>query len=159
MNCSNSLCESLIPVGRKYCSRSCAAIVNNKKPKKKTSVTTVCKLNDCEEKVSNRSRFCAEHKGWKGFIAANPTKDSIYKDKGSTRGADLIRQYARKYFIDLGTPLVCAICHYDIHVEICHLKGIAEFDGQATLQEINSRNNLVSLCRNHHWELDQNLIK
>lgn len=35
-----------------------------------------------------------------------------------------------------------------------NLKPISEFQDSATIAEINHENNLLCLCRNCHWELD-----
>jgi predicted HNH restriction endonuclease len=39
-----------------------------------------------------------------------------------------------------------------IDVEICHIKGIAEFSQNSLISEVNALSNLVALCKNHHWE-------
>ena len=48
----------------------------------------------------------------------------------------------------------CAKCGYDKHVELCHIKDIANFDDDSLLSEVNSRNNIIQLCPNCHWEFD-----
>ena len=53
----------------------------------------------------------------------------------------------------------CAVCGYSIHVELCHKKPISEFKDKALLSEINAEENLVYLCRNHHWEFDNGYLK
>lgn len=45
-------------------------------------------------------------------------------------------------------------CGYSKHVEVCHIKPIASFDDNATIAEINSKENLVCMCPNCHWEFD-----
>ena len=42
---------------------------------------------------------------------------------------------------------------------ICHIKPVAEFDDDATLEEINARENLIALCPNCHRELDDWLLQ
>lgn len=39
---------------------------------------------------------------------------------------------------------------YDKHIEIAHIKSVAEFDDSVTIAEINSIDNLIALCPNHH---------
>ena len=53
---------------------------------------------------------------------------------------------------------VCKICGYSTYIEVCHIKPLKDFDMTATLNEINSENNTVCLCPNHHKELDLGLI-
>ena len=45
------------------------------------------------------------------------------------------------------------------HVELCHIKPIASFKDSALLSEVNSKNNIVQLCPNCHWELDHGILK
>ena len=48
----------------------------------------------------------------------------------------------------------CEKCGYDKHFEICHKKAISSFPDDALISVVNDLNNLVSLCPNCHWELD-----
>lgn len=50
--------------------------------------------------------------------------------------------------------LVCAKCGYDKHVEVCHVKPISSFDKSTPLGVVNSKENLLLLCPNCHWEHD-----
>ena len=54
--------------------------------------------------------------------------------------------------------LPCAACSYDKHTEIAHIKDISLFPNRATLWEVNHPANLIPLCRNHHFELDNGLL-
>lgn len=65
-----------------------------------------------------------------------------------------IRQHSRYWYIKSGRPLACAICDYNKHVEICHIKDVQDFPQNAKITTINEPENLVALCRNHHWEFD-----
>ena len=53
----------------------------------------------------------------------------------------------------------CKVCSYSAHVEVCHIKGISEFPKETLLSEVNNLDNLIYLCPNHHWELDNGLLK
>jgi hypothetical protein len=57
------------------------------------------------------------------------------------------------------TKLSCANCNYELHVELCHIKPLSSFNGSATLAEVNSKENVIQLCRNCHWELDNGFLK
>lgn len=48
----------------------------------------------------------------------------------------------------------CQKCGYTKHVEVCHKKSISSFDKKTLLTEINSKDNLLFLCPNCHWEHD-----
>ena len=88
------------------------------------------------------------------------TKGELFKDRKtwqSARGA--IRKIAWKTYMDNNPSPSCTVCGYDKHVEVAHIKPVAEFDDSATVKEINSIDNLVGLCPNHHWEYDHGLLK
>jgi 5-methylcytosine-specific restriction endonuclease McrA len=68
-----------------------------------------------------------------------------------------IRNVARYHNQDL-CKSSCAICGYDKHVEIDHIKPISSFAPDALLIDVNSRKNLIQLCRNCHWERQNGLI-
>ena len=70
-----------------------------------------------------------------------------------------INRHARKTYESSGKPKVCKVCGYSLHVEICHIKDVKDFPGSALISEINHIDNLVTLCRNHHWEFDHGHIK
>jgi hypothetical protein len=73
-----------------------------------------------------------------------------------------IRKAARKTLEESSVEKVCAYCHnneYDQILEVHHIKGILEFDKTCTIGEINSIENLVWLCPNHHRMLELGLIK
>lgn len=51
----------------------------------------------------------------------------------------------------------CEKCKYNLHVETAHIKGISTFPLTALISEINSETNLMLLCPNCHWELDNTI--
>ncbi len=55
--------------------------------------------------------------------------------------------------------LPCAICKYDKHVELAHIKPVSSFSGDAKLSEVNDIKNIIQLCRNCHWEFDNGHIE
>lgn len=52
----------------------------------------------------------------------------------------------------------CAVCGYDNHVEVAHIKAVSSFPDTATIKEINAPDNVIGLCPNHHWEFDNGLL-
>lgn len=52
----------------------------------------------------------------------------------------------------------CENCGYAKHVEICHIKPVAEFPDTAFISEINQPTNLIALCPNCHWEFDNGYL-
>lgn len=95
----------------------------------------------------------------KPSISMTWTKGEVYarrKNYQSYRSA--IRQDAYNTYIKSGYSMHCLICGYSHHVEIAHIKPVSSFNEESTFAEINSIENLVGLCPNHHWEFDNGLI-
>src|SRR5439155_15038422 len=69
-----------------------------------------------------------------------------------------IRQFARARYLRSDLPKRCIICGYDKHFEVCHKKPINSFSSNTLLSEVNSLDNLIALCPNHHWEFDKGLL-
>lgn len=70
-----------------------------------------------------------------------------------------VRRLAELIYKNSGKECKCAVCGYSNHIEVAHIKAISEFDDSVTIAEINSINNLVALCPNHHWEYDNRILK
>ena len=49
----------------------------------------------------------------------------------------------------------CAICGFSEYVEACHIKAISSFPLDTKVREVNSLDNLVYLCPNHHILFDR----
>jgi hypothetical protein len=147
--------------GKVFCSRSCAATYNNTKHPKRT-LTKKCIL--CDNLIPSNLKYCkvcAEnnydtHGGprKKGIQYTDElTIEHVVKRTGSNR-YDRVRAHAhRKYKDELNKP-VCNACSYDKHVEICHKRPISDFPKTTTLKEVNSKENILFLCPNCHWEYD-----
>ena len=82
---------------------------------------------------------------------------NIRKNYQSYRSS--IRKLAEKVYKDSGREFKCAICGYDKHIEIAHIKAVSDFPDDASIAEINNINNLIGLCPNHHWEFDNGILK
>lgn len=155
--CKN--CDKLI-IGDKrnnYCSQSCAAIINNKKYPKKKLIDKYCKK--CNQKINRLSHkdkriLCTNCNNIKYDINNNKTYNDL-KNKRIYQKNSRIRNLARQYYKKSGYPMICLVCKYNKHVEICHYKGISEHSNNSKISEINKISNLIPLCRNHHWELDK----
>lgn len=70
-----------------------------------------------------------------------------------------IRDHAKRVMREELKNAVCARCGYSNHVEICHLKPIRDFDPDDLLIKVNEKSNLVLLCPNCHWELDNHFLE
>jgi hypothetical protein len=63
-----------------------------------------------------------------------------------------IRQHAK--WVMRESVKKCGKCDLTSPLERCHVKDVCLFPDSATLREVNARENLVYLCRNHHYEFD-----
>lgn len=142
---------------RKYCSRSCAAITTNKERKRDKSPR---KCKRCGKIIPEGLRLrackdCHQREKIKGY------KLEEHRDrcKGYQSSRSSIQNHARHIYLGSKRQRVCFVCGYDRHVEICHVRAIAKFSGATKIEAVNAIENLVTLCPNHHWELDHGLIE
>lgn len=152
----------------KFCSRSCSTSFNNRGVIR-NSKTKKCKIDGCENFIQQnpRSVFCEKHYKEIGYKKTSEYIKSItlgeYKERESLKGKHPswlysgLRALNRVWNKHLKKK-PCANCGYDKHVELCHIKAITDFDESALLGDINSEENNIQLCRNCHWELDNNLL-
>lgn len=129
----------------KFCSRSCSASETNKKPKRKAN-KKVCL--ECGVSVPNRRLKCDDCLKPKDISL----EEAIYTKHHRSSAYALVRSRARTSLKE--EAQVCEACGYDKHVEVCHVKPIADFPLSTMLSEINNRDNLKLLCPNCHWEFD-----
>lgn len=153
----------------KFCSRNCANShtqteeQNQKRRKKLTrrvrGKCSICGVDLFGYKI-NKCRKCYR------LSLMNISRERTIKEVAS-KHEDIkrkhiyqpIRNDARKILNKLLIEKKCSICGYSKHVEVCHKKGISEFDENSTLKEVNEVDNLVYLCPNHHWELDKGMLR
>jgi hypothetical protein len=162
IKCNNKNCNNIITrtshqlskTKKHFCSQSCAAIYNNKhNPKRK--LTKQCK--NCNNLIKSSFTYCSlcvkqgYHLRSKGFIEEKTLAEYQNKKLGSNNYRS-IRDHARK--ITSNKLQLCYICGYKKHVETCHIKDIHKFSPNTKIKKINHPSNLILLCRNHHWELD-----
>ena len=139
----------------KFCSRSCAAVYNNKRfPKRKKRRKYFCKI--CDLEVSYRQQYCKtcspNYKDWTTITIRE------CQNKRTYQLSSRIRDLARREYCKSKRPQNCIFCDYNKYFEVHHIKAIEEFDLDTPISEVNNINNLVALCPNHHWEVHHNLI-
>lgn len=89
----------------------------------------------------------------------NKTKGDLFSERKNWQSArTAIRKNATETYFANNAEHKCAICGYDKHIEVAHIKAVSDFDDTATIREINSITNLIGLCPNHHWEYDNGFI-
>ncbi len=145
-----------------FCSKSCAATFNNKKTKIKHGQNIIkeysCSQCDAifksDETNINKHITCSTACWQEAEMKTKFIKDSL---REGTNRYNLLRQNARSYSKYI-YPRHCMLCHYDKHIEVCHIKDLKDFDINLTAYEVNNKYNLIHLCPNCHWEFDHNLI-
>lgn len=141
--------------GNSFCSKSCAAIFNNKKYPKRHK-TKKCRI--CCRLIRSDATYCDVCYKRKHYLEEKTLAEATYKRKDNNRYA-AIRQSSRRNYLRSDLPKCCAECGYENHIEVCHIKDIAEFHPDTPVREINSLNNLIAFCPNHHWEFDNGYLE
>lgn len=139
----------------KFCSRSCAARYTNRFSPKRKIRAFYCQT--CGRPTTHRRKYCDAHQPNALKSYDDATIEDIRRYAKYQANA-LIRRLARRAYRVGRLPLHCSVCGYSKHVEICHIHAIEKFPEQTHLSEVNSLNNLVALCPNHHWEFDHGLL-
>jgi 5-methylcytosine-specific restriction endonuclease McrA len=68
-----------------------------------------------------------------------------------------IRGHARSVFKQKGVS-ACYLCAYTSHIDICHVIEIRSFNENTIISDVNKIENLIPLCKNCHWEFDNNKL-
>jgi 5-methylcytosine-specific restriction endonuclease McrA len=138
----------------KFCSSSCAASYNNTKHPKRTRKQHHCNL--CGSPLPKKRKLCDkclfERTDWTLKTVGQVRAEVPFQVNARVRNA------ARRVYAFSGKPRVCQKCGYGKHIEICHIIGISTFPDETPISEINRPENLVALCPNCHWELDNGLL-
>ena len=87
------------------------------------------------------------------------TKGELFENRKNWQSArTTIQRMARAIFKENNPNPSCQICGYNKHIEVAHIKAVSEFSDDTLLTTINSIDNLIGLCPNHHWEYDNNML-
>lgn len=158
MICLNCKQETINP---KFCCRSCAASYNNRAYPKRQQTEKFCKRcrlslgvfssNLRERRICDNCRLRKQHPN-----ANTQTKGELRGQGNANRGGryPYIRILSRKAYKASGRPMVCFVCGYSLHVDICHIRDVKDYPDDALVADINALTNLIALCKNHHWEFD-----
>jgi len=141
----------------KFCSRRCAAKINNKVPKKKrTSSPYFCET--CEVPITYGRKYCPDPSCLPTYVDWENTTMGETREKRKYQVNSRARAIARRAYFRYGKPRCCLLCGYDKHFDVCHVKAISDFPDTASVAETIVPANLVALCKNHHWEFDHGLL-
>ena len=98
--------------------------------------------------------------GFKPKVVLDMTKRELFDLRKNWQSArSSIRKLAQQIYLENTETPRCEICGYSNHVEVAHKKAVSEIDGDSTIREINSIDNLIVLCPNHHWEYDNGILE
>ena len=147
-------CCGIETTNPKYCSRSCAATVSNRKSPKRPRLKHYCKHCGVEiPRASHKTRRTACDNCRGDIVDWTQVTYGETKAKRKYQIHSRVRDLARVAYKRSGKPLACEECGYDTHVVIHHKKPIGEHSDDTPIAEINSMENLMCLCPNHHWEI------
>lgn len=104
-----------------------------------------CTVSDLKEQIQELTIFELQ------------TKESVKNKHPSWINAE-IRNFCRSWNKDL-LNCSCQNCNYNKHVELCHIKAVSKFDKNTKIKIVNAPENILVLCRNCHWEFDNNILK
>lgn len=170
--CYNERC-GVITTKPKYCSQRCAVSQTNRErgrafraanpnPKRKYKAKKCIKAK-CENMATGPwAKYCDDHKEvrkeYKKRRHMHTRIKGLKRKRGYTKhGYMFLSRYLRgmaKNEFGYLRQYPCARCGYDKNCELCHIKEIKEFTENDKIKVINARENLVQLCRNCHWEMD-----
>jgi hypothetical protein len=146
-----------------FCSRKCSCAFGTEiRWKNYTTKTDKAKCEKCGLSCNYRSILCldcyCEQKinRCKNITLKQLKLKHLNKKMRYWYSAE-IRNFNRvwnKHLLDLP----CQVCDYKNHIELCHIKSVKSFNDNALLGEINSEENNLVLCPNHHWEFDNGIL-
>lgn len=138
----------------KFCSKSCSAKVTNRYSRKRRKEGS-CATCRCE--ISASHKYCAPCRSLARGIQHKTTLGELRR-KLSWRNFHVSnREMSRSNYEKSGRAKVC-VCGYSLHVDICHIRPISDFADETLLSVVNGVENLVALCKNCHWELDNGFL-
>lgn len=158
-------------LGIVFCSRACVARFawgpnGSRKPRPRSGPCNQCGATitfatRADQTVIRRKlcNACLAVFKSRGNPIAGRTKGDLFASRKNWQSArSAIRRHACLVFATSGRLPSCAVCGYDSHVQIAHIRPVSEFPNEAKVSEINALDNLAPLCPNHHWEFDNGLL-
>ena len=153
--------------GKQYCSHGCRAKYMNYKVLSKDRTCKGCGETYKQPPLSGRtSKYCFKCVEKNGYLTRSDKIDNMTIAEFITKnnlGNSKTKKYhsaIRRKCRDWNSSLIkeCQYCGYNKVVEYAHIKPVKDFPETATLGEVNSSDNILVLCPNHHAEFDRNLL-
>ena len=146
-----------------YCSRKCN-LVNANHIKYKDHKKTITTCVQCNCTIDNRSkkRLCLLCYTRQTRVKLENQTLADIKNKHKSRKflhwySSEIRNFNREWNKSL-LSLPCQVCGYSRKIHLAHIKPICSYPDTALLKEINSEQNNLVLCPNHHSEFDDGYL-
>jgi hypothetical protein len=156
MKCKNCNKETNNP---KFCSKSCSATFNNMGVRRHgNGMALLCKCGNKKSRASKQCKQCLTNEQRQDAYE-RPISFYLNQKSHSRFKHNRVRGWGKKVMEIWNIPKKCVVCGYDLHVECCHKTPISDFPVDTKMKVVNSEENLVYLCRNHHWEFDNNYLK
>ena len=128
---------------------------SEKEKEKQINPKKICCCGNVKDHNANICRKCFNEKELKKSL--NKTLEEYTHSQGRQKWSQ-VRKIAHKVMRYHNITKKCAICGFDIVVELCHIKAIKDFKPSDKMSEVNSKDNLIYLCPNHHAMLDKKLL-
>lgn len=161
-----------------YCTQSCAVLgqkgkekvelkcalcqkvfLRNKSDHKESRTGNYYCSLECSKKKKRTKKLKEKRANSHIRLNTSSKKDLFSRRKNWQSARSSISNGARKAYAASGEKKECYVCRYNLHYEIAHIKDVSDFHPEAKISEINAIENLVALCRNHHWEFDNGYLK
>jgi hypothetical protein len=146
---------------KQFCNKSCAAKFNNLGKNRHRSIID----NDSDglhpTKFKRKPNVIPFQAYNKLQTILNKTKGEMFGNRKNWQSArSSIQKSARSIYFTNATHTHCCqkSCTYDLHIDVAHIKPVSEFSNSSYIYEINTKENLIGLCKNHHWEFDNGHI-
>lgn len=148
---------------KEFCSRSCFTSYHNMGKKRNKPVNLICK--ECQktyqrDKSHSSRTYCKSCQtqlkvklDYKSKTIQQCIELISVKGKHPSWNSAHIRNFNRSWNKNL-LKEPCQVCGYNLHIELAHIKSISSFDKNTQLSVVNSPDNILVLCPNHHWEFD-----
>lgn len=143
-----------------FCSRSCAAKFNNKGIQRNPSKERICKSCNITFRLSSthKSKSHCQSCKMEPVYGSMTLGEYRIRYKGSGPGMYSYLRYLNREWNSHLRSLPCAICNYSKYVELAHIKSLKNLPDSVTIFQANAKENVIQLCPNCHWELDNGIL-
>lgn len=136
-----------------FCSRTCSVSYNNSNNPKRKKKEYFCET--CNKEANSRRKYCSQKCNPRlNDYSLLTILDLKNRFPHILRFHSSIRDISRRIYFSSTDNRKCEKCSYDKHIEVCHINDVSTFSKDTLITTVNDINNLIGLCPNCHWELD-----